>query len=408
MSGKSFLFLQGVASPFFDRLGEALIESGHDVYKINFCGGDHFYWNNSPAWDFPGPKEALEPFIREKLDQNSIDNLLLFGDCRTIHRICIEEAKKRGIDIFVFEEGYVRPNWVTLEESGVNGNSSLPKDPDWYREIGPGLPRYENAAPVGPSMRSRAIHDMRYHLANFIYSGRYPGYKTHRPYRSYVEYSGWARRFSTLPYYNAQAKRITRSLIEQQKPYYVYPMQLNADAQIKNHSGFDNNLQAIEFILTSFANNTHDELLVIKNHPLDTGLIDYRHCIGELSDNLDINDRIIYIDGGHLPTLLDHTRGTVTVNSTVGNSAIFHQSPTIALGEAIYDIEGLTFQGDLDDFWHNGGKPDRRLAHHFRNAVIHFTQVNGGFYSERGIDMAVAGCMSRLIENHIGSLSDYI
>ena len=67
MSGKSFLFLQGVASPFFDRLGKALIESGHDVYKINFCGGDHFYWNNASAWDFPGPKEALEAFIQKKV-----------------------------------------------------------------------------------------------------------------------------------------------------------------------------------------------------------------------------------------------------------------------------------------------------------------------------------------------------
>src|SRR5205823_4760952 len=37
--GRSFLFLQGMATRFFERLGQALIERGHAVYRVNFNGG---------------------------------------------------------------------------------------------------------------------------------------------------------------------------------------------------------------------------------------------------------------------------------------------------------------------------------------------------------------------------------
>jgi capsular polysaccharide export protein len=41
---RSFLFLQGLASWFFDRLGRALIERGHAVHRVNFNGGDRLFW----------------------------------------------------------------------------------------------------------------------------------------------------------------------------------------------------------------------------------------------------------------------------------------------------------------------------------------------------------------------------
>ena len=37
---RSFLFLQGPISDFFDRLGRALIARGHHVHRINLHFGD--------------------------------------------------------------------------------------------------------------------------------------------------------------------------------------------------------------------------------------------------------------------------------------------------------------------------------------------------------------------------------
>ncbi|WP_250313331.1 capsular polysaccharide export protein, LipB/KpsS family, partial [Escherichia coli] len=34
-----------------------------------------------------------------------------------------------------FEEGYLRPQFITVEEGGVNAYSSLPRDPDFYRKL---------------------------------------------------------------------------------------------------------------------------------------------------------------------------------------------------------------------------------------------------------------------------------
>ena len=60
--------------------------------------------------------------------------------------------------------------------------------------------------------------------------------------------------------------------------------------------------------------------------------------------------------------LLDGARGVVTVNSTVGLWALRAGRPVITLGDAIYDIDGLTFRGGLDAFWTEAGPPERMIA----------------------------------------------
>ncbi|NOL25802.1 capsular biosynthesis protein, partial [Escherichia coli] len=122
--------------------------------------------------------------------------------------------------------------------------------------------------------------------------------------------------------YRVEAERLTERLLAKKLPYYLFPLQLNSDSQIQTHSPFDGIRQAIDHVLASFAAHAPaDALLVIKNHPLDTGLIEYRHYANKAAKSLGMADRLEFIDAGHLPTLLDHARGVVVVNSTVGLSA---------------------------------------------------------------------------------------
>jgi capsular polysaccharide export protein len=132
---------------------------------------------------------------------------------------------------------------------------------------------------------------------------------------------------------------------------------------------------------------------VIKNHPLDTGLVPYKRIIKQLEQQHKIEGRVIYLEDGYLPTMLHNSKGTVLVNSTVGTSSLFHGIPTCVLGDAIYDMEGLTYQGGLDKFWTKGTRPNPALFGRFSKAIIHLTQVNGDFYSKKGIDMSVEGSM---------------
>ena len=60
---RSFLFLQGPISTFFDRLGRALIARGHRVHRINLHFGDQLFWR-LPATNFRGRFDDWRGFHR--------------------------------------------------------------------------------------------------------------------------------------------------------------------------------------------------------------------------------------------------------------------------------------------------------------------------------------------------------
>jgi capsular polysaccharide export protein len=120
---------------------------------------------------------------------------------------------------------------------------------------------------------------------------------------------------------------------------------------------------------------------MFKHHPIDRGRKNYKNFICEQSRILGISDRVLVVHEVHLPTCLQHALGTVTINSTVGLSSLYHETATITLGNAIYDIEGLTNKNKkLKDFWKNPQKPDMNLLAKFRQHLISTTQLNGSFY----------------------------
>jgi len=395
---RSFLFLQGVCSPFFARLADQLVSDGHRVHKVNFNGGDAAYWRGRKAWSFRGKVDELEGYLEKKYHSAAITDVILFGDRRPVHRPAIETAVRLGIRVHVYEEGYFRPFWVTLEREGVNGHSLLPRDPDWYRRVGRILPELAEPESFSSPFRIRAFHDVRYHIASALNPLLYPGYRSHSPVAAPIQYIAYGRRFALLPMLRQQDIKEVHFLVGNRIPFYLLPLQLNSDAQIRDHSRFSDMAGVMEYVLESFARNSPpDSRLVIKNHPLDTGLVNYPRIIKALEQRFDIAGRTIYLESGDLNTLLDHANGVVTVNSTVGSQALVQHCPTMALSDPIYNLPGLTFQGTLDDFWSRCQRPDPELLHCFRATVIHTTQVNGGFYCEKGIRLAVRNSL-RLLE----------
>lgn len=188
----------------------------------------------------------------------------------------------------------------------------------------------------------------------------------------------------------------------------MLPLQLDGDDQLTRHFTFDSVSAAIREVMTNFAEHaTSGTSLVIKNHPLDTGLIDYAKVVRTCAVELDIEDRVLYLETGDLDALLTHALGVVTINSTVGTAALALGCPVIALGQAIYDIDGLTFQGELAAFWHEVTAPDASLYQDFRRVVIHTTQVNGGFYSGRGFSLAAENAL-RFIEADKSPLQEFL
>ena len=138
--------------------------------KINFNGGDWLYWGKRSASNYRGSVAEFGQFLDDKYRSLGITDQVLFGDCRPVHRPAVDHGKVCGVRTHVFEEGYFRPYWVTLEREGVNGYSSLPRDPDWFREVGPRLPLYGDGRPFQSSFAIRAVHDVAFHLVGILES----------------------------------------------------------------------------------------------------------------------------------------------------------------------------------------------------------------------------------------------
>lgn len=396
---RSFTFLQGVCSPFFAKLGMRLAEEGAAVNKINFTAGDASFWpRRLHSVPFQGDREALKVFYTGFFTEKKTTDIVLFGDSRPIHKAAIEVARGLKVRIHVFEEGYFRPYWLTLERDGVNANSNLPRDPNWFLDVGKRVPRYGNGQAFQSSFLARALHDIVYNAHGLRNRWVYPHYSTHAPYSIWSEYSGYIKRALKLRSRTRHDAQKIAELVQRDRRFYLLVLQLNSDSQIRQHSCFYDMKELISRVLPSFAMYApKDAVLVVKNHPLDPGIDDHEGLLVNLAWQLGVQERVIFLESGHLPTLLSHTAGVVVVNSTAGGSALVHARPTIALGQAIYDLPGLTFQGTLDQFWRDAEPPDMRLFGRFRNVVIHTTQINGGFYTRSGISMAVANSASRLL-----------
>jgi hypothetical protein len=91
-------------------------------------------------------------------------------------------------------------------------------------------------------------------------------------------------------------------------------------------------------------------------------------------------------------------QGVVTVNSTVGLRAIMGQTPTFALGEALYRLPGLVFSGTLDEFWTQGAPPDEALREGFLRSVAHSLHIRGVYHAREGREVAMHGMVQRLHE----------
>jgi capsular polysaccharide export protein len=154
---------------------------------------------------------------------------------------------------------------------------------------------------------------------------------------------------------------------------------------------------AIEHVLGSFARHAPATArLVVKLHPLDSGLVDWAAMTSHLAVELGIAERLTIIDGGDLSKLLARRPAVITVNSTVGTLALACGLPVIALGKAVYDIAGLTFQEELHEFWSRPTPPDMALFDAFRRVLAARCLIPGSFFNEAGLTVAVNAAVERL------------
>jgi capsular polysaccharide export protein len=399
-----FLFLQGEPTSFYKRVGEGLSALGCKVTRINFCAGDLLFWHGPNALSYRGTLSDWPDFLTRFLDENSITDLFLCGEQRSYHKVVIEIAQARGIRVVVTDLGYLRPDWITLERDGMNGSSRFPKDPQRIVELARELPAIDMAARYKSNLFKIEMLYLLFELANFFLFFLFPHYRrTDNRKHLLLNYLSGFKKFLQSKSNSSRATKRLRSLKKSGDPYFVFPLQLEHDYSIISYSPFSGLEEPIRLVIKSFAlNASANSRLVFKTHPLDTGIKDWERLISRWASEEGISGRIDFFDGGNLDDMIDGAQGMITVNSTAGIRALQLGCPVMILGDAIYDVAGMTDQGALDFYWQRPQKPDPELVDAFIKLMAHTILVRGVFFNEPGMSAAVSETVRRLYENKVG------
>lgn len=393
-AGRSFLFLQGPPGPLFRKLGAAIARRGFPVYRINLSGGDARDWPDATL-NFRGRFSEWPVFFDKFVREHGITDLVLFGDCRPYHVSAHRLASIRDVRTHVLEEGYLRPHWMTLEPEGVNARSRLSRDKDWFREEARRLGPEPKLPPITASFRRRA-RDSYWHYHHVVV-GRltFPHYRSHRSGSIILEGFGWLWKFLREKRETERMEKVLQPLSG--KPLFVLPLQLSGDFQIRAHSPFPDMQSAASYVIESFAANAPSGVhLLLKAHPLDCSFFNWSRFVRDHARGLGLEGRLHYVNGGDLDEMVRGARGLICVNSTSATLALAQDTPVCTIGNAIYDMPGLTHQGHLDTFWTRPTRPEPGLYRAFRRVLVDRCLVRGGLASESAVATLVESMTERL------------
>ncbi|EAI8502691.1 capsule polysaccharide modification protein KpsS [Campylobacter coli] len=376
-SGKTVLLLQGPVGTFFHRLAIKMEKNKTKVLKLNFNGGDFFFYPNGKRCKCD--EKDLENFYESFFKEKKIDAIVMYNDCRLIHAKAIKVAKGLGIGIWIFEEGYLRPYCITFEKDGVNANSSLPRDKNFYLSCN--ILTKESIKEIPGGFKFMAFSAFLYWLFSFLLAPFFNNKLHHRTLYPF-EFLFWFRSLYRKYLYKFTEKKLNQKIYSLEKKYFLAVLQVYSDTQIKYH--YKKSIEDfIEELILSFANHARAKsYLVFKHHPMDRGYRNYSKLIDELCQKYHVEGRIFYVHDTYLPTLLKNALGCITINSTVGLSAILEGCPTKVCGNAFYNFEGLAYPKKLQFFWREAHayKPNPNLVLNFKNYLLNTNQFNGNFY----------------------------
>jgi len=387
-ASRRFLFLQGPHGPFFDRLGRMLRAAGAQVWRVGFNKGDALFWRDRASYiPFTSSLDDWPRTCADLLDSHAITDLALYGDVRAIHAEAIALAKARGITVHVFEEGYLRPYWVTYERDGSNGNSVL-MDMS-VEDMRRALEKCDLELPDPPAhwgdMRHHIFYGAIYHFCVMALNGQYRNFRPHRDLSVAQEFRLYLKRLWAMPLTSLERRIASWRIRNGGFPYHLVLLQLAHDSSFRAHGPFDSQSDFLETVFAGFAQGApRHHHLVIKAHPLEDGRQPLRVVIRQLTDKHGLRGRVHFVRGGKLALLLNHARSAVTVNSTAAQQVLWRGMPLKAFGRAVFDKPEFVSTQPIELFFTNPTRPDARAYRRYRHFLLETSQVPGGYYSLRG------------------------
>lgn len=383
-----FLFLQGPHGPFFNRLGRMLRKAGSRVWRVGFNAGDRAFWFHQSTYiPFRGKSDDWAQTFIDLIEEKGVTDIVLYGDTRPIHASAVAEAKRRGLGVHVFEEGYMRPFWITYERGGTNGNSRLMDMT--IPQMQKALANSDMETPLPPArwgdMRHHVFYGALYHWFVMFRNGDYRNFRPHRSLSVTKEFQLYLARLLLMPWQAIERRISTLRIKHGGFPYHLALLQLEHDSSFQKHSPFETMPDFLDLVIDGFAKGApKHHHLVFKAHPLEDGRAPIRKSIRTMSKKYGVSDRVHFVRGGKLAQLLNDARTAVTVNSTAALQVLWRGIPLKVFGRAVYTQPEFVSEQPLPEFFAGASRPDNRAYKDFRRYLLETNQLPGGFYSSRG------------------------
>ena len=337
-SARHFLLLQGPQSTFFSVLAKKLRSQNFRTTKINFNESDElFYGKKAIRYNYSDKNWAS--YISDIARMQGVTDIVLFNEKTPQHASAVSELRKQGLGIHIFDDGYFGNQQISLR------SQDFPQEPMFY-------------------MRAPTIH-----------------------FDEEIEKTGFSLQ---------KLQHIKAALASRELPA-ISPLTLARGLQqtylqhaLRDKNFFIAHLEETELhladeIIASFAEHTNNTALVL-SVPRKVKVREAKHHVFQLITP-------------NLGTLIQNAEGLIVGSSNAGFIALENEKPLLALGDSIFNFAGLTNQSKLLGFWHRRVSANPTLYSKFKNHLCAKTQVNGSFYSQKGIKMAAEKAASQIIES---------
>lgn len=408
-TNRTILMLQGPPSGFWGQLGDRFAAEGARVLKVNFCAGDQVYWGRRPAIAFRATRETWPDHISRVIEGHGVTDILYYGDRMPYHARAAEVAERLGVRTYAVEFGYLRPGWISLERGGMGVHSHFPADPHLIRSLAATLPAVEPTRRHAHPFAVEAFNEVAFNLLNtfdWLFYRRYDPDRFYAPLPEYLSsfFRNWRRRRA-----QAEAERVLGEAEGRAWPYGLYALQLQNDWQIRANSPFTDQRDVLDTVIGSLAREAPAGMrLIVKLHPMDVGLIDWGAETCAIAARHGVVDRVHFVDGGDLDVLMAGANCVFVVNSTVGLHALRAGRPVKTFGVAVYDMPGLTHQGELGQVWSAPDPVDRALVEDLVKVMAATIQLRGSFYEAEGREKAVGEIVRRVLSNQVNEPGAFI
>jgi capsular polysaccharide export protein len=120
---RKFLMVSAPFGPFARDLANELRRHGAHMTRVLLNGGDLLDWGIRNAVPFFGALSQWRPWLVNLIGKERFTDILCYGDSSPYAVAAVDVAASTATRLHVLEQGYFRPDWVTLRSAMVSQQS---------------------------------------------------------------------------------------------------------------------------------------------------------------------------------------------------------------------------------------------------------------------------------------------